>query len=210
MTFSAHRGRDMASPRSTTGGSDLGRSQKFLSVVVALVIVIAIAIRVHAWLTPFPFFVDEVLVAENLLTRSALALWKPLELAQTAPPLFLVAEKAIGGVFGYSETAMRALPLIAGCALLPMAWFVSRPLVSAEARVVLVALLAFSPSVIFYADFLKQYSSDVLTTLVIIAVTLRALRTPDWRHVIGVAIVGVVAILFRARAFFCLPALGQA
>jgi hypothetical protein len=137
-------------------------------------------------------------------------LWQPLDLAQTAPPLFLVVTKALASVFGYGEQVLRVLPLLAGCLLLPLAWFVSRQLLEREESVLVVALLAFSPTAILYDNFFKQYSGDMLASLAIIGVTLSALRQPTPRRLIAVGVTGVVCVLFSSTSILLLAGAGAA
>ena len=187
------------------GNPLLERAAVLLAVALML---LGAVIRLRAYLVQSPLYIDEALLVQNILTRSIARLWQPLDLAQSAPPLFLVAVQAIGRAFGYGERALRVLPLLAGCILLPVAWMASRQMLAKEESAIVVALLALSPIAIFYANMFKPYSSDMLVTAVIIGVSIPAIRLPSNRRLLLVALTGVLCILVSSTALFVLGGAG--
>ena len=96
--------------------------------------------------------------------------------------------------------ALRLTPLIAGVVVLLVAIVLARrELKSTVAQVTFVGLVALSPVLIFYSSELKQYSSDALFAIAILAtVAYRTMRYGTWL----LAGVGFVAILCSLPAVF--------
>ena len=95
-------------------------------------------------------------------------LFGPLDYAQTAPVGFRLIEKAAVAVFGTSEYALRAFPLVSSVAALPLFWMVARRSLGAWAAAYAVGLLALGLPFIYLAQQVKQYSSDVTAAILIL------------------------------------------
>jgi hypothetical protein len=195
--------------RSGTSGGD-APIQRVAAIIAATMIALGVVLRLRAYASHFPLYIDEALLAQNLLTRSWSGLWAPLDLAQSAPPLFITLVKALGAAFGYAERVLRAIPFATGCLLLPLTWIVARQLLPNEESMVAVTLVALSPSAIFYSNMFKPYASDMIVTAAILGVTISALHTLTLRRVATLAAVGAIGILTSSTSVFILVGAGAA
>ena len=90
--------------------------------VVALAIVLGAAPRVATWLAAPSFWLDEAMLALNVVSRPLRHLLQPLEYGQTGAPLFLMLSRLAAAAAGATELALRALPLVTGLLLLWLVW----------------------------------------------------------------------------------------
>ncbi len=177
--------------------------------VVAAVIVVGAALRVVYYLVGRSFWIDEARLALNIAERSYRALLQPLAYDQTAPVLFLWAERLAFALGGANELALRALPLLAGIACVLITYPLARRVLSAPAAVLATAVTAFSPTLVHYSSELKPYSSDALVAMVLALVAFDWLAEPgSRRRLVILASVGLVAPWVSAPAIFVLAAIG--
>jgi hypothetical protein len=71
-------------------------------------------------------------------------------------------------------------------------------------------LFSFSPLLVFYSAEAKQYSVDVLASLIALWLALSARQLSDWRHASAVAVAGAVLLWFSHSAMMVLGASGLA
>jgi len=139
---------------------------------------LGILLRTVAYLHDPSLWLDEALLAHNLIRRDFADLTGALDHAQVAPLLFLWAERCAVLLAGPGEMTLRFLPFLAGCATLPLALWVGRRCLSpGELRIALL-LLAISPPLVSYAVQVKPYAVDVVFALLILGVTLRLAEDP--------------------------------
>lgn len=152
-------------------------------------------LRLWQWQLGNTFFMDELAVIQNIVTRSPSQLvGVPLAEAQVAPPLFLLTEKACLVLFGRSELSLRLPPLLASLAALLLFWVVARRVLAAP--LVPLALLTFAVSFtfVFYSNQVKQYTSDTTIGLLVLwlALRLRDDHPPALRFWILAGLAGLV------------------
>lgn len=111
---------------------------------------------------------DEAALAWSFETRSFAELLRPLEFGQGAPVLFIAAAKMAELLLGPSTWAYRLFPLVCGCLAVIWIGLLSRRLFPAPIAIGTAALAAFGGTMIQYAAFFKQYSSDVLVSAVLL------------------------------------------
>ena len=148
---------------------------------------------------------DEAAIALNVVNRGFAALLAPLDNLQTAPPLFLWAERVAVMALGPNDWALRVVPLVAGLLLPPLMWRVARRLLPAPAALVAVALVALSPALVRYSAEVKPYVIDALVTVLLIdraipAAEPNATRSAWW----SLGIVGALALLASTPVVFVL------
>jgi hypothetical protein len=141
--------------------------------IVATVVGAAIRVEQFGWRRSL--WLDEALIAANIVQRSFGGLMRPLSGQQGAPVGWLWAERATVIVLGNNEYALRAVPLIAGIAALPLIYLVSRRLLGPWGSALATTLLAFSPDAVRYSVEVKQYSSDLTIALLLVLLALRGL-----------------------------------
>lgn len=146
--------------------------------VPLLLVALGAAIRVRQWAVGRSLWLDEALIGESLVSRDYSALVsEPLLHNQAAPVLWLWAERLAIDLFGTDERVLRIVPMLAGFAVLGLTWALARRLLPAVAVPVPVAIVALHPALTYYANEVKQYSSDVAVVLVLVLLALRALRS---------------------------------
>lgn len=176
-------------------------------------VLIGATLRLWQWQLGTTFFIDELAILNNLVTRPLGQLMGvPLAEAQVAPPLFLAAEKACLVVFGRSELAMRLPALVASLAALVLFWSVAKRVL--DAPLVPLALLAFAVgfTLVYYSNQVKQYASDVAVTLLVqyLALELRTRPLLTRRFLGLVALAGLVLPFYSQASLMVFAGCGAA
>ncbi len=143
------------------------------------------------------------MLALNVLDRSFLGLLEPLDAMQAAPVGFLWSERLAVLLLGESERALRLFPLLCGLAGLVLFRRLALRLLAPGAALLAIAVFALNSHAIFFANDVKQYSSDALAT---IAIVLAATRGGALR----LLFTGGIALLFSHPACFVLAGVGGA
>jgi hypothetical protein len=196
-------------PVSVVANAQTGAANLWKWAVLA-VLALGVALRFWQYLANPSIWVDEAAIARNVLDRTVVGLFRPLDYAQVAPPGFLLAVKLSSALFGPSEYALRLTPFVFGVAGVLLFWFVAQSFLARLASVVATFMFATAIPLIFFSSNLKQYSGDVAVTLAIIStalVVLNDLLVTRW-SMIGLAAFGVVALAFSQAAVFPLALAG--
>ncbi len=152
---------------------------------------------------------DEAALVYNVLHRGYLGFSHPLDFEQGTPPGFFVAVKAVSQVFGTSELALRAVPLLCGLGALVVALVLVRRHFDAPTGLVALGLMAASPSLIYFSGEVKQYSTDALVGLLILLAASTAWRRHyDVRSCTVLAFAGVAGVFCSHAATFVLVGVG--
>ena len=129
---------------------------------------LGIAIRAVDFFNCRSLGLDEARLAVNIAARSLLGLLRPLDMDQTAPPLFLWGERLACLLSGHSDCALRLSPVAAGtAAALLMYPLARRFLDDVEARLAAVIGI-FCPLLITYSNAVKQYSVELLAAVLLL------------------------------------------
>jgi 4-amino-4-deoxy-L-arabinose transferase-like glycosyltransferase len=182
---------------------------KTLRIVIWVLVGLGAVLRFRQYAANRSLWLDEALLALNILHRPLKALLGPLDYNQAAPLGFLLLERLATRAFGGSEYALRLLPLLSGLgALVLFRWLALRLLPSIEAGLA-VFLFAVSPALVYYASETKQYSSDVLAALALWSLSVweadnAAATSRRWWPM---AVAGAVAIWLSHPAVFVLAAI---
>jgi len=173
-----------------------------------LFILLGIFLRLRQYIADRSLWVDEASLALNIINRTYMELLQPLDYDQGAPLGFLVVVKLTTSILGNQDFILRLIPLLSGILSLILVYQIT---VDYFGKSALTALLMFSISgaMIAYSTELKQYSTDVLISLLLIYFTLRILRNEEQgRNVTLLGLVGIIAILMSHPAVFTLPVVG--
>jgi Dolichyl-phosphate-mannose-protein mannosyltransferase len=153
-------------------------------------------------------WIDEAMLAVNIVNRSFLGLFQPLSLNQAAPIGFCLLQKAITSLLGGRDYLFRIIPLLAGLVSIPLMYFVSRKYVGQLAAFFALGLFALSSKLTYFSVDAKQYSTDVLATLLLLLIVLKCLEgqaTLRWFVVLGPT--GSIIIWFSQPSCFILAAI---
>lgn len=147
-----------------------------IGTLVLVLAALGVVLRIVAWWANPAFWLDEVLLAHNIVELplgSLLA--RPLELDQVAPPGFLLVERIAAVLLGPGERALRLFPTLCAVASVPLFVRLARRTLDGWAVPIAVALFAVGVPFLRYGAQVKQYGVDiaVATLLPLLAFALR-------------------------------------
>ena len=137
-----------------------------------LILAVGIGLRVVRYLAPRPLWLDEAMIALNILSRSPRGLLQPLDHNQLSPVGFLWGEWVITRLSGAGEKALRLLPLVAAIVALIAFARLARRMLEPELALLATALAALSPLLIYYSAEVKSYGLDWLGAILVMHATL--------------------------------------
>jgi uncharacterized membrane protein len=166
-------------------------------------------LRLARWIHWRSLWLDEIYLANSLLSRSLHdLLFKPLEDWQAAPPGFLALVHLATRLFGEGERSLRLVSLLFGLASLPLMAGVARRLLRPRGAIVAVALFTFLGPLIYYSNELKPYSCDVAVSLGITLAILRWMEGQTISRAVVAALVGAAGIFLSYPSVFVLAGTG--
>lgn len=178
------------------------------NILAPIILTTAVLIRIYVYLRTPSFWVDEILLAMNVITHPLLALAHKLDFEQFAPLGFLWIERLIVDCAGASERSLRLLPLIAGCLSVIAVWDMSRRFLNRYSAWIAAALIGFSPFAIRYSNEAKQYGVDLFVAAMLLWLRSYWGDMPRKPIVQAVMIaIGSVACLLSMPAIFVLAGL---
>ena len=130
-----------------------------------------IAIRLAVYLHNRSLWVDEAMLAVNVIDRSYSQLLGRLDLRQVAPPLLLLTSKLSYALWGQLEYSLRLLPLVAGCLALYLFARMTYRLLPNGFGLCAVVLFSLGFESIDWATNFKHYSLDELATVLVLLAT---------------------------------------
>jgi hypothetical protein len=173
-----------------------------LNVLVLVVCVLGFFLRIYFYVINRSLWFDEAMLALNLVNKSFMELLKPLE-NQVAPVGFLLFQKIVIYFLGNRDYILRIIPLLSGLLSIPLLYYTSKKYNSGAAPFVALGLFVLSTKLIYYSSELKQYSSDVLTTLMILLAAQKCLEDGAKKHIfVTFGIMASFAIWFSHPALF--------
>ncbi len=167
-----------------------------------IIATLGVLIRAVAYLQNRSLYLDEILLALNVMQRSFGELaTPPLGLHQMAPIGFLYLSKAVVILLGCSEMALRLVPFAAGLAGLAVFPFVAEKCLRREAIPYAMTFCALSFGLIYYSSEFKQYSLDGLASMLLCLVGFSILQqTKKSRPII--LVIQLLTIMFACLASF--------
>ena len=167
------------------------------------IISIGIFLRLYFFILNRPLWLDEAMLAINLVGRSFSGLLRPLDYNQGAPIAFLFLEKTVMSLFGNRDYVLRIIPVTAGIVSVPLMYLVSKKYVGKFPALISSGLFALSWNLIYYSSEAKQYSSDVIVTLLLLLVVPNCLvEDSKPQAFIEFGIAGSLAIWFSHPSLF--------
>jgi len=138
--------------------------------LAVVLIAIGVLLRVKHYFENRSLWLDEACFAITVLSRSFEEIWRNIPIAPNfacVPLLFSLIEKSAATLWGPHEYALRLFPFLASLLSVGLFYSLARKALSSSAALVALALFALSEPLVYYAAEVKQYSGDVLATLVI-------------------------------------------
>jgi hypothetical protein len=197
---------DAGASRASGGGPQLRQEH-----AVWLLIAVGVALRLWQLAGGASLWLDEIQLARNIADRDYLALLRPLNYAQVAPPGFLFVERLLWSAF-QTDWSLRLVPLAGAIISLFLLRALARRALTGVAVPLAVASCAVAVPHILFAGQVKQYSTDVTWALALVLLAARILGPADpprSRYVIAGA-VGFAAVWFSSAAVLVVTGLGAA
>ncbi len=174
-----------------------------------VLLLLGFVLRLRQYLTGRSLWLDEAMLALNIVNRNFIELFQTLDYDQGSPIGFLLVEKIFNILFGEHELVLRIFPFFVGVVGLGMFYLLLRRTVSGIGLLTGLALFAVGSELIYYASEVKQYTLDVAisTTMLYLAFPLFE-RQREKRHWIYLWLAGILAFWFSHPALFVLAGIG--
>lgn len=178
---------------------------------VAIILCSGLLLRLRQYLTGRSLWVDEAMLALNIVNRDFAGLIKPLDYDQGTPLGFLLVEKFFNVLLGRNELVLRLFPLMIGLASLGLFYLLLKRTTSGAGLLIALALFALNPRLVYYSSEVKQYILDVAVTIGLLLIAERLFNThPSKKDFASLTLAGLVALWFSHPALFVLAGLGLA
>ncbi|MBN2115410.1 MAG: glycosyltransferase family 39 protein [Anaerolineales bacterium] len=176
----------------------------------AVLLVLGVLLRIRQYLANRSLWVDEAMLALNILHRNfAGLLQQPMEYGQSAPIGYVFSVKVFTLLLGDSEYALRFFSLLAGCAALFLIASLSQQYLDKAGAVIAVALFACAPYLVNYTSEAKQYMGDVLVSLLLLFLFFRMIQKPAaGRDFLLIGAAGTLLLWFSHPAVFVAAGVG--
>ncbi|HWF51332.1 MAG TPA: glycosyltransferase family 39 protein [Solirubrobacteraceae bacterium] len=113
---------------------------------------------------------------------------------ESTPPLYYCVAWVWARVFGFRETGLRSLSAVAGVLTVPVAYAAGAKLISRRAGLIVAALVATSPLLIWYSQEARSYALVVLLTAGTLLTFAYALSDPTGRSLVAWAMACALAL----------------
>ena len=113
---------------------------------------------------------------------------------ESTPPLYYCVAWAWARIFGYGEVGLRSLSALAGVALIPVVYGAGSKLVSRRAGLIVAALAACSPLLIWYSQEARSYELLALLTALSLLAFAYARVSPRPRLLVAWVIASALAL----------------
>jgi hypothetical protein len=155
------------------------------------------------------YWLDELSLAENLVGMPVFDFRGHLKNAQLAPLGFLVIERIVVKLAGYTPMTTRVLPLLCGLGSLWLFRALCLRWLSLGAALVAMAMFALWDDLQYYSSELKPYTCDLLVSLTILTITQRVLDQPvDQKRFRLLGLLAIAAPWFSFSSAFIVAGCG--
>jgi mannosyltransferase len=114
--------------------------------------------------------------------------------SESTPPLYYIVAWVWARIFGYGEAGLRSLSALAGVLVVPVAYGIGAKLCTRRVGLVLAALTACSPLLIWYSQEARSYELLMLLTAVSLLAFAHARAEPGARVLVAWGIASVLAL----------------
>jgi mannosyltransferase len=147
------------------------------------------------------YWLDEA-VTVSLLHNSLGGMLQAIPGSESTPPLYYVLAWLWSKLFGTGEAGLRSLSAVIGTATIPFAYDAGARLITRRAGLVLAALAAVNPLLVWFSQEARAYALLVLLTTASFAFLARVLEKPTARRLAGWAIASALALAAHYFALF--------
>ena len=174
-----------------------------------LLIAFGILLRLRQLLVNRAFWLDEVLLALNIVEKSYAELLPPLDYNQVAPVGFVWIVKFLVIHLGQSEWVFRLVPFIAAIVAIILFYRISTHILTRKGMLIATGLIVFSVHLVHYSYEFKQYSVDVFASCILFLMIIHVDRHQrDILSLVWVGITGAIILWFSHPSVLVMAALG--
>src|SRR5215211_6031275 len=167
---------------------------------LALIVIAAAALR-FATLDVQSFWYDES-VSVSLIREGFSGMLDRIPGSESTPPLYYVLAWLWTRPFGTGEVGLRSLSALLGTLCVPAFWLAARELVSRRAALMVAALAAFSPILVWHSQEARAYSLLLLLGALAVLFFARSLRDGEGRDLAAWAAFSALALTAHYFAIF--------
>jgi len=180
------------------------------NILTGLILLAGSLLRLRQYLTGRSLWLDEAMLALNIVNHNYQELFQPLDYDQGAPIGFMLVEKTFNLIFGRNEFSLRLFPLLIGLASLWLFYLLLKRSTSGAGFWVALTVFAFSPRLIYYSSEVKQYIVDVAVTIILLLCAQPLFQQASRRAFVTLAFAGALALWFSHPSLFILAGIGLA
>ena len=140
------------------------------------------------------FSADESVTAGGVLVPDFFQMLKEVAGGEATPPFYYVLAWFWSKPFGLGEVGLRSLSALIGTALVPLAYVLGAKLASRRVGVVLCALVAVNPMLVWYSQEARAYSLLALTSAASVLLFAYVLESPTRRRLVLWAVVSALTL----------------
>ena len=199
-----------AEPRQAVLGlNEKSRREASARQLMWVLIAAGIGLRLFHYFYNRSLWIDEVYLSTSLVQMDFWQLaTEELAYQQKAPIGFLWLVKLVVLLFGNGEMALRLVPLLSGIAAL----FVFRPVAKCMLKplgaVLAMALLALAPVLVYHSVEMKQYSTEMLASVLSLYLYLKFHEKLALKSLLIWGFAGAIILWFSYSSIFLLAGIG--
>jgi hypothetical protein len=144
------------------------QKDSFIRVTMVILLAAGFLLRTYQYFFNRSLWLDEAMLALNIVDRSFSGLTQPLAYSQGAPIGFLFIQKLAITLLGNHDYILRLFPFIASVAALFLFYHLARAVTGGLGLILATGLFSTSHWLIYYASESKQYSSDAMVCLLLL------------------------------------------
>lgn len=173
--------------------------------ILKICLIAGLLIRFYHFFYDRSLWMDEVYLSSSLLKKDYFDLaMKPLFYQQKAPIGFLWLVRFMVEAFGNTELCLRIIPLISGIVSIFLFIPVSRYFLPIPGAVLAMGILCLSPALIYHSVEIKQYSTELLATVLSLYLFIKYIQANDLKKMLIWGILGALILWFSYSAIFIL------
>jgi len=147
---------------------------------------------------------DEAITALRVIPGGFGDMLHSVRASESNPPLYYVLAWAWAKVFGTGELGLRSLTALFGAATVPLGYLIGRQLSSCRAGLILAALVALNPMLIWYSQEARSYALLVFFGALALYFFVRALDSGRGRDLAFWAVASALALCSHYFAVFAI------
>lgn len=179
------------------------KNNKSYQIAIWVIVGLGILFRLFHYFDDRSLWEDEIYLSTGLVKLSLVELFtKTLDFQQKAPMGYAVMAKLCLMMLGNNEMGLRLYPLICGIAAVLIAVPVGKYFFKPVGALVMIALVALAPTMIYHSVEAKQYGTEAMATILILWLYTKYHDKSDAASLIKWALAGAVIVWFSYSSVF--------